>query len=80
MSARRCLYCLHWAVLTEAPNPEAAERELQARYGPNVGLGGQCMHPTHRHPYGAASIAMCELWEAKPIKPTRPLDHEASQK
>jgi len=63
MLERRCLFCLHWMMHGSDPNPEAAEREAQARYGPNVGLGGQCQHPTRTRPYGAASIATCELWE-----------------
>ena len=63
MLERRCLFCLHWMMHGSDPNPEAAEREAQARYGPNVGLGGQYQHPTRTGPYGAASIATCELWE-----------------
>lgn len=65
MTERRCLYCRHWAMSGHDPNPVAAERKAQARYGPNVGLGGQCQHPTRTGLYGAASIATCELWEVK---------------
>ena len=69
MTERRCLYCLHWAMLGDDPNPEAAKREAQARHGPNVGLGGQCEYPTRTRPTGAASVSVCELWEEKPAKP-----------
>ena len=65
MTERRCLFCRHWIMLGDDPNPVAAEWEVQGRHGPNVGLAGQCGHPTRTRYYGAASIATCELWEQR---------------
>jgi len=31
MVERRCLYCVHWAMLGDDSNPKAAEHEVQAR-------------------------------------------------
>ena len=65
MTERRCLFCRYWIMLGDDPNPVAAEWEVQGRHGPNVGLAGQCGHPTRTRYYGAASIATCELWEQR---------------
>ena len=69
MVERRCLYCVHWAMLGDDSNPKAAEHEVQARYGPNVGLGSQCEHPGRTRPTGGASVSACEMWEEKSGKP-----------
>ena len=69
MVERRCLYCVHWAMLGDDSNPKAAEHEVQARYGPNVGLGSQCEHPSRTRPTGGASVSACEMWEEKSGKP-----------
>ena len=65
MIERRCLYCRYWIMHGDDPDPVAAEWEVQRRHGPNAALGGQCGHPTRPRYDGAASIATCELWEAK---------------
>ena len=46
MTERRCLRCLHWRFDDE--NPEAAEQEIQARFGPQVAVVGDCRHPENR--------------------------------
>jgi hypothetical protein len=46
VTRERCLYCLHWR--GDDDNPDAAERELQMRFGPEVALGGDCTHAEHR--------------------------------
>ena len=66
MPERRCLTCRHWLPAGSGENVEAEERRAQARYGPNVGIGGQCGHPTRAgERWGVASIATCELWEGR---------------
>jgi hypothetical protein len=53
---------LHWRFDDE--NPEAAEREIQARFGPQVAVVRNCRHPENRMT-ATNSLWSCELWEAK---------------
>jgi hypothetical protein len=62
MTERRCLPCLHWRFDDESP--EAAEREIQARFGPQVAVVGDCRHPESRKAT-TNSLWVCELWEPK---------------
>ena len=59
MTGRRCLRCLHWR--SEEDNPDAIERELQVRFGPEVALVGDCRHPAHRR--SVNSRWCCADWQ-----------------
>ena len=59
MTERRCLRCLHWR--SEEDNPDAIERELQVRFGPEVALVGLCGHPEHRRQVN--SRWCCDDWK-----------------
>ncbi len=45
MGDQRCLFCRYFD--SGQPNPEAEERALEMRYGPEVALVGVCQHPKH---------------------------------
>jgi hypothetical protein len=61
VTRERCLYCLHWR--GDDDNPDAAERELQMRFGPEVALGGDCTHPEHRR--ATNSRWWCPDWQGR---------------
>ncbi len=61
MTERRCLFCRYFGA--EEPNPEAEERALEMRYGPEAALVGACQHP--KHPATINSKWDCEDWTAR---------------
>jgi hypothetical protein len=61
MTEQRCLYCQYFG--SDEANPEAEERALERRYGPEVALVGACQHPDH--PATINSKWDCEDWTAR---------------
>ena len=45
LTQHRCLFCRYFD--SGQPNPEAEERALEMRYGPEAALVGACQHPEH---------------------------------
>ena len=66
MNEVRCLYCRHWRPDDE--NPDAAERKLEMRYGPEVALGGDCHHPERKGLSATNSKWSSALWEERPAR------------
>ena len=56
---QRCLTCQNFD--SGEPNPEAEERALEMRYGPEVALVGACRHP--ECPMTINTKFGCEDWQ-----------------
>ena len=58
MSEERCLTCQHFGA--DEPNPDAEERAIEMRYGPEAALVGACRHPEHAMTINTKFV--CEDW------------------